>query len=117
MANFLQEGLEYLYTIVSQESDVELLIGITGQPRQSIMGTITNSYPLLDPAKLKTQAQRYYILVDTAALLALELPLQRGIEIEYGENLYEMVIDPKGCMFPNDPMNLRTVLVCTKKVC
>jgi len=117
LTNFLQEGLEHLYTIVSEESDVELLIGITGQPRQSIMGTITNSYPLLDPAKVKTQAQRYYILINTAELLALEIPLQRGIEIEYDENTYEIVLDPKGCLFPNDPYNIRTVIVCTKKEC
>lgn len=117
IVNFLSWGATFLYRNVASYLDINLLIGYTGQEKVPITGTMTGSVPLLDANRVKITQERFVFLIDTALLSATGLVLQRGLEIQIVSNdaIYEIVLDPKGSNYNNDPNQQRKTIICTKK--
>ena len=114
-ANFLKWGAEFLYKDTALHTDVDLLIGYTGQSSVPIRGTMTHTSPLMDAAKVKILQERFMFLIDSAALCEAGLQIVRGLEITMDDEVYQVVIDPKGSNYNNDPSQLRKTIICTKK--
>lgn len=115
IGNFLQWGATHLYEQTALLVDSDLRIGYVGQQKISIRGALVSSSPLLDANKVKITQERFIFLIDTVLLAATGLTIQRGLEIIYENNAYEVVLDPKGSKYYNDPTQQRTVINCTWK--
>ena len=117
IANFLSWGATFLYRDVASYCDIDLLIGYTGQEKVPITGTMTGSVPLLDANRIKITQERFVFLIDTTLLVATGLVIQRGLEIQIvsDDAIYEVVLDPKGSNYNNDPNQQRKTIICTKK--
>lgn len=113
--NFLTWGATFLNREVASYADENLLIGYTGQEMLPITGALVDSAPLLDANKVKITSEQFTFLIETSQLIATGLTIQRGLEIVKDEVIYEVIISPKGSREYNDPAQLRTVIMCTKK--
>jgi hypothetical protein len=114
VGNFLQWGANALYASAALCTDVEVQLSFGGES-VAITGTLTQNSSLLDPSKVKIQSHRYYFITDTVELGKTLIPIQRGTEVKYNGDTFEVVIEPKGTILYNDPHEIRTILVLTKK--
>lgn len=111
MTDFLQDSLDWLYSVIPTQ---EVRVGITLANSKVFQATPTQATPGMGKNKPQVEKHTWFFLIDKAALDQEGVRVQPGLNVYWGDQIYEVTPAKNGMWEFNDQYEKQVALRTTR---